>query len=162
MKTHIFQAHMWLPLAIEPVFAFFGDVANLSKISPPSVRIQTITPLPIEMRVGTIVEHRMSIRWFPIRWRSEITVWEPPVRFVDEQRSGPYRFWKHRHEFEVAEGGTWVRDHIEYRTHGWLFEPIVNRIFVAPELRRLFAHRQKAIRDFLAPGTDATNDRIEC
>ena len=58
------------------------------------------------MRVGLLIDYRLRVRGTPLRWRSEITAWEPPHRFVDEERRGPYRLWQHEHLFEERDGGT--------------------------------------------------------
>jgi nitrate reductase alpha subunit len=49
---------------------------------------------------GAIIDYKIRIRGFPVRWKTEITAWEPPFRFVDEQRKGPYRQWIHEHRME--------------------------------------------------------------
>lgn len=35
------------------------------------------------MLPGALIDYPLCIRWFPVRWQSEITVWKPPHRFVD-------------------------------------------------------------------------------
>jgi ligand-binding SRPBCC domain-containing protein len=154
------DAEMWLPLPQEGVFAFFSDIENLHRLTPPWVHFETLTPRPIVLRAGLVVEHRLRIKGIPIRWKSQITLWEPPTRFIDEQRRGPYNAWIHRHEFAAEDGGTWVRDHITYEPRGWLLAGLVNRWLVAPELRRIFAHRHARLRELLAPGSSPERDRI--
>ena len=83
----------------EQVFRFFASAENLNLLTPPWLGFNILTPLPIEMAVGTIIEYRIRLRGLPLTWRSEITEWQPPVSFCDEQRRGPYRFWIHRHTF---------------------------------------------------------------
>ena len=78
MKIRNFETDVWLPRPRDQVFDFFSDVANLDAITPPWVKFKTITPGPIEMRVGTVIDHRLRIHGVPIRWRSKITAWEPP------------------------------------------------------------------------------------
>ncbi len=154
------DAEMWLPLAIEPVFAFFSDIANLDRLTPPWVHFETVTPQPIVLAAGKIVEHRLRIHGVPIGWKSEITVWQPPSQFVDEQRRGPYKVWVHRHDFVTENGGTWIRDHVDYRPRGWICEPLVNRWFVEPDLRRIFTYRHEKIRAVLAPGSANDRDKV--
>jgi ligand-binding SRPBCC domain-containing protein len=157
MRT--FDAEMWLPLPIEAVFAFFADAANLDAITPPWLRFQTVQAA-VELKAGTIFDHRLKVHGVPIHWVSEITVWDPPLRFVDEQRRGPYKHWVHRHDFVAENGGTWVRDHVDYVPRGWVLEPLINRWLVAPDLRKIFAYRHGKIRELLAPGSDARADRV--
>ena len=91
MKTFTLTNELWLPQQPQDVFPFFADAFNLERLTPPSLGFQVLTPPPIEMRVGTLIDYRVRLRGIPMRWQSEITEWEPPHRFVDEQRRGPYR-----------------------------------------------------------------------
>src|SRR6188474_1353561 len=109
MSVRTLDAEMWLPMPVEEAFAFFQDIANLDRLTPPWVHFQTVGSGPIVLQRGALLEHRLRIHGIPISWRSEITVWQPPVQFVDEQRRGPYKTWVHRHDFIAENGGTWIR-----------------------------------------------------
>ena len=139
----------WLPAARDKVFAFFADAANLDAITPPWMHFYVLTPRPIAMACGTLIDYKLRVHGLPIRWQSEITVWEPPHRFVDVQRRGPYRRWVHEHCFEERDGGTLIRDNVEYAVPGWLLESLVNCWLVAPDLRKIFAHRTTRIEELL-------------
>ncbi|HEY8834439.1 MAG TPA: SRPBCC family protein [Chthoniobacterales bacterium] len=143
MKTREFVSELWLPRPRGEVFAFFGEAANLDAITPPWLNFRTITPGPIVLQAGTLLEHKLRVRGFPIRWRTRITAWEPPARFVDEQLRGPYRLWVHDHLFEERDGGTLMRDHVRYSVP---FDFLVHKILVAPEVERIFAYRTDWLR----------------
>ncbi len=143
MRIRVFKAELWVPRPREEVFEFFADAANLDAITPPWLRFHTVTPAPIEMGVGTVIDHRLRIRGFPLRWRSKITVWEPPKRFVDEQVRGPYRLWRHEHEFEEHNGGTVVRDRVQYAV---LFDVLVHELLVQRDVEKIFAYRTDCLR----------------
>src|SRR5690606_26244500 len=128
-----------VPSPLPEVFEFFADAGNLEAITPPWLRFRILTPTPIEMRAGTRIDYRIRIRGWPVRWRTEITAWEPPVRFVDEQLRGPYRIWIHEHRFESVEGGTRCRDHVRYAVPGGA---LVHRLLVKEDLRSIFAWRE--------------------
>ena len=145
MKTFTLTNELWLPQAPEEVFHFFADAANLERLTPPSLRFQILTPLPIEMSVGALIDYRIRLRGIPMRWQSEITLWEPPYRFIDEQRRGPYRLWVHEHTFTPQDGGTLAKDIVHYAVVGGA---IVQRLFVASELKRIFEYRNAALRDY--------------
>jgi ligand-binding SRPBCC domain-containing protein len=142
MRTFHLDTSTWIPADVDRVFQFFAQAENLQRLTPPFLKFRIVTPLPIAIEQGTTIDYRLSLRGIPITWRSEITAWDPPRRFVDEQRKGPYRMWKHAHTFEPRDGGTLVRDRVEYATWGG---SIVNRLFVAPELRRIFEYRRSML-----------------
>jgi ligand-binding SRPBCC domain-containing protein len=143
VRIRLFQAELWVPRPREEVFAFFADAANLDAITPPWLSFHTVTPAPITMGVGTVIDHRLRIRGIPVRWRSRITVWDPPRRFVDEQVRGPYRLWRHEHEFEEQEGGTLVRDRVQYAV---VFDFLVHELLVRREVEKIFNYRTDSLR----------------
>lgn len=133
---------LFVPRPHAEVFAFFAEAGNLQRITPPWVDFRIVTPLPIEMRVGALIDYRLKVHGVPIGWRTEISAWDPPHRFVDEQRRGPYRRWIHTHRFRVVGGGTQVDDEVDFRAPGgWLVE----RLFVNRDVTAIFRHRQRAI-----------------
>ena len=132
-----------LPRSLTEVFAFFADARNLQTLTPLWLNFEILTPQPIAMKVGALIDYRLRLHGLPLRWQSEITAWEPPHRFVDEQRRGPYRVWIHQHSFVEQNGGTLVRDEVEYAVPGgWL----VQRLLVARDLRRIFAFREERLK----------------
>jgi ligand-binding SRPBCC domain-containing protein len=150
VTSYTFTQEQWIAAPPEQVFAFFADAGNLDVITPPWLHFHTLTPRPIAMRPGAVIDYRLRIRGLPLRWQSEITVWEPPRRFVDVQSRGPYRRWVHEHTFIAEKGGTLVLDRIEYAVPGWLLAPLVRRWLVAPDLAKIFAYRKSRIEELLS------------
>jgi len=140
------EAVQWLPQPRDRVFEFFADACQLEAITPPWLRFAVLTPPPIEMHAGARIEYRLRLHGIPIRWQSVISVWEPPFRFVDEQVRGPYRRWRHEHVFDIAENGTFCRDIVDYEVPGGA---LVDRLFVRPDLRRIFRFRQETLARLL-------------
>ena len=143
MKTHRFKTQLWLPQPRERVFLFFSNPHNLDRLTPAWLNFEILTPLPVLMKQGALMDYRLRIRGIPIRWQSEITLWEPPLRFADRQIRGPYRLWVHTHNFFSREGGTLVEDCVQYATLGG---SIVQRLLVAPDLRRIFSYRHEVLQ----------------
>lgn len=148
MILHRFTTAFWLPAAREEVFAFFADARNLEAITPSWLSFRILTPAPLVMRAGAEIAYRLRIHGVPVRWLTEITVWEPPFRFVDEQRRGPYRQWVHEHTFEARDGGTLCRDDVRYAVPGGC---VVNALFVRRDVRVIFAHRRKMLERHFRP-----------
>lgn len=143
----VLRIEQWLPRPRNEVFPFFADARNLELITPDWLRFHILNPPPITMRVGLKIDYRLRIRGFPARWQSEITAWEPPFRFVDEQRRGPYRTWHHEHRFEEKDGGTLCLDVIQYAAPGGPLRPWIERWFVRPDVERIFAYRRRVLAE---------------
>lgn len=93
---------------------------------------------------GTLINYKLRVRGIPLSWQSRISVWEPPLRFVDEQVRGPYRLWHHEHVFEEVNGGTLCRDCVDYAVYGGR---LINSLLVQPDLTTIFSFRQQKLRE---------------
>ncbi len=143
MKIFTFRSELWLPRPLYDIFPFFAAAENLEVLTPPFLNFHILTPKPIVMAVGTRIQYQLKIHGIPVRWESEITGWNPPYFFSDDQLRGPYRRWHHEHTFEEKDGGTLVLDKVEYAVPGGA---LINRFFVAPDLRRIFAYRTATLK----------------
>lgn len=125
------------------MFAFFADATNLEAMTPAWLHFQMISPAPIAMEAGTLIDYRIRVHGLALNWRTRINVWEPPHRFVDEQVRGPYRLWIHEHVFEPLNDGTLMRDHVRYAVP---LDFIAHRLIVRRDLERIFTFRAEALR----------------
>jgi len=146
MRVHTFDSELWVERPREEVFSFFADAANLQRITPPWLGFEILTPLPIEMGAGALIDYRLRVRGLRLRWRTRIEEWDPPASFADLQLRGPYRLWHHVHSFEEREGGTLCRDRVRYAVP---FDRLVHALLVRPDIERIFAHRREVLRGLL-------------
>lgn len=144
MRTWELRTEIRLARPPGEVFEFFGDAGNLQEITPPWLHFRILTPQPIEMRPGARIDYKLRLHGIPVSWKTEITAWEPPRRFVDEQLSGPYRLWVHEHTFEEIEGGTLARDKVRYAVPGGA---LANRLLVARDLKAIFRYRFEKLQE---------------
>lgn len=148
MREHLLRREQRLRAPLEQVFPFFADAGNLQRITPPEVGFSIETPLPVAMRVGALLDYRLRLFGVPFRWRTEITEWNPPHGFVDEQVRGPYRLWRHVHRFEAIREGegeaTKMIDEVHYALP---LAPVgeIAHFIVRAQLDRIFEFRARAV-----------------
>jgi ligand-binding SRPBCC domain-containing protein len=143
---HTLTREQRLPAPPDEVFPFFADAGNLEAITPPWLNFHIVTPRPIDMRVGTLIEYRLTLHRVPVAWLTRIEEWVPGERFVDAQIHGPYALWHHTHEFEPDGDGTLMRDTVRYALPFGPLGEIARRAFVARDLQRIFDFRAQELR----------------
>ena len=146
MHLYNLQREQWVARSLEDVFPFFARPENLALITPPSLGFRLLTPQPVVMEKGRIIEYTLRVLGLPTRWRTLITRYEPPWCFVDEQLCGPYSFWHHSHRFESRDGGTLLHDDVRYALPVPLAGPareLVHAFYVRPALERIFDYRRQ-------------------
>lgn len=90
------------------------------------------------MRPGALIDYRLRLHGLRVHWQTIITIWEPPCRFVDEQRRGPYRQCLHEHRLTPTDDGTLCEDVVRYAVTGG---ELVHRLFVRRDNERIFTYR---------------------
>ncbi len=149
--VHTLQREQRLPGSPADVFEFFADALNLEAITPPLLRFEVITPPPIVMGQGTLIRYKLRVHRVAVNWLTEITEWDPPHRFVDEQIKGPYALWHHTHTFEATgDGDTLMRDVVRYRIGFGPLGLVANRLVVRRDVEKIFDFRAERIPALLA------------
>ena len=149
MKTYLLTRSMSVPVALQEAFEFFENPNNLARITPPWLNFRITSPEPIRMRKGAEITYQ--IRWLglPVNWKTVITEYEPPFFFVDEQASGPYAYWHHRHDFKPTEYGALVSDTVTYALPFGPLGRAAHSMVVGKQLEEIFDYRQKALAEIL-------------
>jgi ligand-binding SRPBCC domain-containing protein len=140
MYEFTLKAEVWLPRPPEEVFPFFAEARNLETITPPWLKFEVLTPAPIVMRAGSLIDYRIRVHGVPLGWRTKIAEWDPPHRFVDIQLRGPYLRWHHTHGFAARDGGTLCTDDVRYWPRGGA---LMNYLFVRRDIEAIFLYRKK-------------------
>ena len=146
MKHYTLERKILIQKPLDEVFSFFHKPENLSRITPPSMAFQILSPSPVAMKKGALIDYRIRIVGIPLRWTSVISEYHPPKLFIDEQLRGPYAFWKHTHFFREAGGETEVRDQVIYALPLGALGRIARRLWVKRTLENLFDYREKQIQ----------------
>lgn len=159
LKPYELRDELIVPRPLEEVFALFDRPENLARITPGWLAFSILTPTPVPMHEGAILDYAIRIGPFPSRWRSIITAYEPPYRFVDEQLLGPYSYWHHTHTFEEVKGGTRIVDHVRYLPPFGILGRLANFLFVRRQLQAIFRHRRTKVLELLT--SEDGGERVE-
>jgi ligand-binding SRPBCC domain-containing protein len=147
--VHVLERVQFFPLPPEEVFPFFERPENLESITPSYLNFRILTPSPVPMHEGALIDYRLRLFGIPVRWRTRIASHEPGEGFVDEQVRGPYRRWVHRHRFEASEGGTRVTDRVEYALPFGFLGGVAHALWVRRLLAAIFDHRAAVLAGLL-------------
>lgn len=145
MAEFVLERKQVVDAEVGRLFDFFADAKNLEVLTPPELNFKIITPDPIVIQKGTIIDYQLRLRGFPITWKTEITQWNPPYDFVDTALYSPYKQWIHLHKFSVSEDGkTVMEDIVRYRLP---LEPLgdLAHFYVKSELNYIFEYRRKTV-----------------
>lgn len=144
MPWHL-ERSLFIPRPRPEVFAFFSDAGNLERITPPYLRFHVVTPAPIPMHPGALIDYELRLYGVGFRWRTRIETFDPPSSFVDIQLKGPYKLWHHRHDFEEVPGGTQMRDRVDYDLPFGPLGALARAIFVRRSVEQIFDYRNETI-----------------
>ena len=110
------------------------------------------------MRVGSKIVIRAKGPFGAVRWVAKIVEHHSPhavvfgeeARFVDEQECGPFKSWRHEHEFERIDAkNTRAVDRVTYRVGYWPIGWIADFVFVRRKISAMFKHRSTAMKALL-------------
>jgi ligand-binding SRPBCC domain-containing protein len=138
---------VWVPRELDEVFAFFSDAFNLETLTPPRVNFHVITPAPIDLKAGALIDYKLRVNGIPLRWTTRIDTWNPPHEFSDSQLSGPYKLWHHTHRFSESRGGTKMTDHVDYELPFGPLGSLAHKLWVRRDVESIFTYREKIIRE---------------
>ncbi len=134
------------------VWAWHERPGAFTRLSPPG-RVRASGEPSLGIRTGS--EHTFTIgipgsagRVGPT-WHARHTTYEPTSLFEDVMDRGPLRSWVHQHAFsDTADGGTRIEDRVDYELPLRLPDALAR--LIEPQLRGMFAYRERQLRDDLA------------
>jgi ligand-binding SRPBCC domain-containing protein len=138
---------MLIRRSLAEAFGIFENPYNLAKITPPWLSFQVISKGKVEMRKGAEIDYRIKWLAFPIRWKTIITDYRPPLLFVDEQAKGPYSYWRHQHTFADTGAGVKICDRLEYALPFGVLGRMAHAVIVRKQLRSVFEYRQQQLTE---------------
>ena len=155
IKTQVINSPM------DDVFDFFSKPENLKTITPAKLSFNILTPTPIVMEKGTVIDYTIRLFLIPIHWRTLITKYNPPYEFVDEQIKGPYNFWHHTHKFKKVDGGVEISDKVIYSIPMGIIGRVLHYLWIKRDLEKIFSHRKEVIENILVNNNPDENQDHE-
>ncbi|HUY92015.1 MAG TPA: SRPBCC family protein [Pirellulales bacterium] len=151
-RSYRLERKQFVPRSRDAVFAFFSDARNLQRITPEFLHFHVLNAGSTAMHEGMRVDYRLRLFGIPLHWQSLIESFEPGKQFVDVQIRGPYRRWRHLHEFGDVPGGTQMIDRVDYEMPLGPLGALAHSLFVRRTLDKIFDYRQHQVeRIFIRP-----------
>lgn len=161
-----FETEQWLPYPVEVVFAFFADPRNLPQLMPDwqkgrieeaAMRPPPALPEGAKRLPGTVAGDGTRL-WITFRALPGVPVrlgWEARIEdfawnkgFCDTQLRGPFAYWHHCHRVTAAEGGTLLRDEVEFSLRA---DPVSRLVLpvARTQMEAMFAFRHKRTEELM-------------
>jgi len=145
----LFERSVRLDAALSEVYAFHEDPRNITRISPPSLKVERVE-CKVPARAGE--EFSLRIRQFglPLHW---IGIWEeavPDERLVDGARKSPFRHWRHHHLFQADGDGTLMTDRVEYALPYGVIGLLLDLTVMKLVFAAMFLGRHRATKAYFA------------
>jgi ligand-binding SRPBCC domain-containing protein len=149
MKPYVLQRKQFLPISLKTAWDFFSSPRNLSRITPEKMNFKILSMTGGEsMHTGQLITYKVNVLpWLRVKWVTEITGVQEPFQFTDEQKSGPYKLWRHTHTFKEVPGGVEMGDTVEYMLPMGILGRLMHGLLVKGEVNRIFAHRNKVLEN---------------
>ena len=160
MKLYTLNHHLMIRRSLEEVFAFFSRPENLALLTPPSLGFQILTPSPIEMKEGAVIDYTLQLFGLTRRWTTLITDFTPPIHFADLQLRGPYAYWHHSHMFSATDEGTLMTDVVRYALPLGILGQRAHELVVKHQLKGIFEYRKAVLATVFPESTRSINTMI--
>lgn len=144
-RNYRLERSQFVPRPRDEVFAFFSDVKNLERITPEFLHFHVLGEGSTGVHAGMLIDYRLKLFGVPLHWQSRIESFQPGEQFVDVQLRGPYRRWRHLHEFRDAPGGTLMLDQVDYELPLGPLGSLAHALFVRRTLGKIFDFRREKI-----------------
>ncbi len=144
-----FEKSVIINCPVEKAFTFHTDTNNLKKISPSSVQTEIIK---MELPLVLNSEVELSVTQYGIfksNWKIKITQYIQNEVIGDYMLKGPFKYWYHRHCFDVQAGKTIMTDRLDYDLPFGFLGNIAHALFVKRIIQNMFEYRHKKVKEVL-------------
>ncbi|MFV0146138.1 SRPBCC family protein [Empedobacter falsenii] len=147
MKYRLYREQQ-LYCDIDTAWRFFSSPMNLSEITPKDMAFTVLSEEQDQpIFEGMLIDYSVSpLLGIPLKWQTKIIQVEHQKSFTDFQQKGPYKYWKHFHEFIPNEKGILMKDTVEYELPFGVFGNVVHSLLVKKKLNKIFDYRHQVLK----------------
>ncbi|WP_312768268.1 SRPBCC family protein [Epilithonimonas sp.] len=147
--VHQLQRQQQLNCDIQTAWKFFSSANNLSEITPKDMNFVVRTQLGNdEIYEGMLINYYVSpLFGIKLDWQTEITQVSFQQSFTDFQKKGPFKLWKHFHEFIPNGKGVLMNDTVTYELPLGFLGEFAHQIIVKNKLKNIFDYRFKILEE---------------
>lgn len=147
MKYRLYREQQ-LYCDIDTAWRFFSSPMNLSEITPKDMAFTVLSEDQDQpIFEGMLINYSVSpLLGIPLKWQTKIIQVEHQKSFTDFQQKGPYKYWKHFHEFIPNEKGILMKDTVEYELPFGVFGNVVHSLLVKKKLNKIFDYRHQVLK----------------
>ncbi|MBF6647556.1 SRPBCC family protein [Methylobacter sp. BlB1] len=142
MKIYQLYRKQSLSMSRQQAWDFFSSPHYLNDITPDFFHVDIISPVPDEIYAGLMISYRMkAVGGIRMAWLSEVSHCQKPLRFIYQQRIGPFKFWSHEVKLSECSDGAILEDIVFYAMpYRWLGE-LLHVLLIGDKLKRIFDTR---------------------
>lgn len=128
---------------ITTAWDFFSTPRNLSLITPKEMKFTILSELTDQgIYEGMLIQYKVSpFLHIPLNWCTEIQQVNYQKNFIDFQKKGPYKLWKHFHEFIPNDKGVLMKDTVEYSLPLGVIGKLGHAVFIRKKINYIFSYR---------------------
>jgi len=144
---YILKREQQLYCDIASAWSFFSSPHSLSRITPKEMGFVVLSNLTdSEIYKGMIIDYSVKpLLGIPLKWQTQITEVDYQKSFIDFQKKGPYKLWRHRHEFIPNQKGVLMIDTVDYELPFGFIGKIMHSLIVRKKLKNIFDYRNKVL-----------------
>lgn len=148
MKIYSLERTQELPISLAQGWEFFSNPSNLKEITPAWLELKVTSNVPEKIYSGLFISYNVKpFLGITMSWVTEILDVKEPYFFVDEQKLGPYSFWRHQHIFKEISNAIEVRDIVHYSLPLGILGDIAHKAFIRNQLKEIFDFRHQVLSE---------------
>ena len=143
-----FESSLEVPVPVDQLFSWHESPGAFERLTPP------FDPVKVKKRRGGIdggtVHIQMNLGPIPLTWIAKHHSYKKNVQFLDEQISGPFVEWNHKHLFEKLDNqSSKLIDKIDYQLPLEPLGSIFGGSFTKEKIKQMFAYRRNVTKNDL-------------